>query len=897
MGEPTLTVLRPRSMISSMTGFPSTRRELLPSRQVAMTKAMAAAQSGGTVFLIGDGGMGRTTFALQLMNRLEERSLWIVGSRSLREVPFSLLSVFAGQIIEEPVGSTHIELIAGVGLATKKSPVRLLVDQAEYVDEQSAAVLKQLSLSGNLHLIIAATSVRTLPTELRSLLSLNSSLQIELEPLTQADAELMIRELLDGEVNASAVSSLLGFSGGHAMNLRELTLDARDAGALQLVSGYWTLEPEWTPHGMRTTELINSRLNEQPDDVRQVLETLAVTGPLGMPTARDILGAAVYDAIDGGLVRLTRGSSVSDGERGEVVQLMPMMSAQLIVSTFDSARLRRLLMSLESKLSWDLLEGQARVDFTQLRLSMGLTVRADQLLDDVLLASQYRKFAQVLALSEVAEHQSIDDPQTIEQLVLARADALYELGKPEEALALLQRRLPQGGPEIRFMAAKIAYASLGRTAVAEQILAPREGDPVSVSAYLLLIRSRANKTVNLEALRSFAQLEQLSKQGRAAIDAHVLIEQAYAGRSMESMHQYLELTQGERWEKASPIEKSELIFAFPAVALCLGVSTREMLELSSAAAIHDAFPHPGNVLSAMAISYLEAGMAREALAASEQVLGLLEISDVYLLRGFAAICAASAATLLGDRSKARSYLDLARSEPSASGQIMRPLVERGLVSVLTLVEGIEAGREEFERQLSRHREFGRKSLEMRLLLEAWQCGVVEDADELSALAAKVQGPLATALAHYAPALADPTIDTVKSVVAEHMACSHVLYAAQFAHRASEIARKMGRRTVASHLLSLSVELSAPLGSTNTCVLGRGRVERGVLTEREYDVCSLAAAGASNQQISAKLFLSTRTVEGHLQRAYTKLGITDRRQLINASSFPNPSTQDIPRMLR
>lgn len=881
-----------------MTGFPSTRRELLPSRQASMTKAIASAQAGGTVFLIGDGGMGRTTFALQLMNRLAEHSLWIVGSRSLREVPFSLLSVFAGQIIEEPVGSTHIELITSIGLATKKSPVRLLVDQAEYVDEQSAAVLRQLSLSGNLHLIIAATSVRVLPTELRSLLSLNSSLQIELEPLTQADAELMIRELLDGEVNTSTVSSLLSFSGGHAMNLRELTLDARDAGALQLVSGYWTLAPDWTPQGTRTTELINSRLNEQPDDVRLVLETLAVTGPLSMPTAREILGTAIYEAIDSDLVRLTKGGgAVSDGERGEVVQLTPMMSAQLIVSTFDSARLRRLLISLESKLSWDLLAGQARVDFTQLRLSMGLTIPAEQLLDDVLLASKYRKFTQVVALSEVVGRDSIDDPPTLEQLVLARADALYELGKPEEALALLQRHLPQGGPEIRFMAAKIAYASLGKTAVAEQILAARDGDPVGVSAYLLLIRSRANQTVDLEALRSFAQLEDLSEQGRAAIGAHVLIEQAYAGRAAESMQQYLELTQGERWEKASPIVRSEMFFAFPAVALCLGASAQELVELSSGATTSDAPPHPGNVLSAMAISYLEAGMANEALTASEQVLSLFELSDVYLLRGFAAICAASAAALLGDRSKARAYLALVGSEPAVSGQIMRPLVERGLVSALTLVEGAEAGRAEFERQLAQHRGFGRKSLEMRLLLEAWQSGVVEDAVELSAVAAQVQGPLAAALSKYAQVLADPTFESVKAVVAEHMSCSHVLYAAQFAHRASECARKMGRRTIASHLLSLSVELSAPLGATNTCALGRGRVERGVLTDREFDVCSLAAEGESNQQISAKLFLSTRTVEGHLQRAYTKLGITDRRQLINVAPSPDASAQDSSQVLR
>ncbi|MER7577524.1 AAA family ATPase [Streptomyces sp. NPDC126514] len=52
----------------------------------------------------------------------------------------------------------------------------------------------------------------------------------------------------------------------------------------------------------------------------------------------------------------------------------------------------------------------------------------------------------------------------------------------------------------------------------------------------------------------------------------------------------------------------------------------------------------------------------------------------------------------------------------------------------------------------------------------------------------------------------------------------------------------------------------------------------VLSERERSVSNLAAEGCTNREIAMKLFISTKTVEYHLSRVYTKLEITSRRQL-------------------
>jgi DNA-binding CsgD family transcriptional regulator len=49
----------------------------------------------------------------------------------------------------------------------------------------------------------------------------------------------------------------------------------------------------------------------------------------------------------------------------------------------------------------------------------------------------------------------------------------------------------------------------------------------------------------------------------------------------------------------------------------------------------------------------------------------------------------------------------------------------------------------------------------------------------------------------------------------------------------------------------------------------------ILTEREQDVALLVAQGNSNRAVAAQLYVSVRTVEVHLGRVFTKLGVPSR----------------------
>jgi DNA-binding CsgD family transcriptional regulator len=54
-----------------------------------------------------------------------------------------------------------------------------------------------------------------------------------------------------------------------------------------------------------------------------------------------------------------------------------------------------------------------------------------------------------------------------------------------------------------------------------------------------------------------------------------------------------------------------------------------------------------------------------------------------------------------------------------------------------------------------------------------------------------------------------------------------------------------------------------------------------LTAQEAQVARLARNGLSNPEIGARLFISTRTVQYHLGKVFTKLGISSRSQLYRA----------------
>ena len=83
-------------------------------------------------------------------------------------------------------------------------------------------------------------------------------------------------------------------------------------------------------------------------------------------------------------------------------------------------------------------------------------------------------------------------------------------------------------------------------------------------------------------------------------------------------------------------------------------------------------------------------------------------------------------------------------------------------------------------------------------------------------------------------------------------------------------------------LAIFEELGAPLWAARTSrelrPLGGRPTSREALTPAEQRVAELAASGLTNRQVAAALFISPKTVESNLARAYRKLEIRSRAEL-------------------
>lgn len=99
-------------------------------------------------------------------------------------------------------------------------------------------------------------------------------------------------------------------------------------------------------------------------------------------------------------------------------------------------------------------------------------------------------------------------------------------------------------------------------------------------------------------------------------------------------------------------------------------------------------------------------------------------------------------------------------------------------------------------------------------------------------------------------------------------------------------RRAGRRSAARTLLGEARAMfdalgAAPFVDRSDAEIARlgGRATSGALSVSEQRVASLAAAGRTNAEIAAALFITVRTVESNLTRVYRKLGVRSRTELV------------------
>lgn len=105
-----------------------------------------------------------------------------------------------------------------------------------------------------------------------------------------------------------------------------------------------------------------------------------------------------------------------------------------------------------------------------------------------------------------------------------------------------------------------------------------------------------------------------------------------------------------------------------------------------------------------------------------------------------------------------------------------------------------------------------------------------------------------------------------------------LHAYLLANRAQKILHKDSDPGISRRLNDITAQMHQDLESAALKTAMRYGSTDETLTDRETEVISCAKEGQSNREIAERLYLSTRTVEGHMYRAFRKLGITTREEL-------------------
>ncbi len=180
---------------------------------------------------------------------------------------------------------------------------------------------------------------------------------------------------------------------------------------------------------------------------------------------------------------------------------------------------------------------------------------------------------------------------------------------------------------------------------------------------------------------------------------------------------------------------------------------------------------------------------------------------------------------------------------------------------------------------------GHRTAESWLLHDMMRTSGQDTSARLRGLADACDSPLVSARARHGAAARARDARELAAAADDFEALGAMLLAAEAAAGAAEAFRRAGDQRAATAALRRSSVLAAACEGAVTPRLFRADAAVP-LSGREREIVILAAAGMASKDIAERLYLSVRTVNNHLQHAYTKLGVSGRADLAQALGSPS-----------
>lgn len=848
------------------------------------TRAIETALAEGRhIALTGQAGRGKSRLGAEVLARAAAAGVHthrIAGSPTSIPLPLAALSgLLAGDI----TGDVVARVLTALGADRRSGPGDpiLLVDDAHSLDDASAVAIHQIGLTGTVRLLLTVRTDAPRPPALSRLLAEPTTSTIEVMPLSDATVAHVLEAALDGPIENRTVDVLVGVSQGNPLYLREIVTGSVEAGVLSRSEGIWRFKGDVrvTP---QLAEVISARLAPLPSSQRDAMELLAIGGVLPLDLLSALVGLDDLDALERSDLVVVR---TDDGR--QVVDVCHPLHRELLRARLGPLARMRIERTLALATTDDPSSPHDDLRRVMWHVRGGLEVEPDRLLRaartamaafdtplgaelaTLALGTSGDREAALIAAWCLAEHgrhdaaielitaalASAHDPWTRALLRQRWAEELWWFSHDiDGALAALADDGSSGDSQALLEAQRAVFALLDgdlptAQSVAEGVLTGH-GLSVRFSATIAhaqsLVYSDRGEEGAAEGAAMFAEAsanpDDLFATNPGVHMVAQLLGLLHSGRFVEAreaaafIHDVAQSQQG-----TQPRGFASMVRGF--------VLLQSGQPFAAAHLLHEAEGHWTDVgvegiarwaTAGQVICLCSTGRLDEAHAALQR-MDLYDPVGFRLYEPFAHIGRAFVHVLDKDRGRAVTEAELGVDLALAQGATSHVAIIAHDLARLGLTAQALAAVARLPRMLS-------SVARLR-------------ADSVAALASSDTSLLEDCARRW-------------DVLDAGLFAAEMLTSAAAAHRKAGRPKDQHRcEGAAGLLLTRCGPVSTPLLAT--------RSTDGVLSRREHEIAGLAARGLTNRDIAQRLIIGERTVESHLYRVFTKLGISSRDQIASA----------------
>ncbi len=855
-----------------------------------LATAMDDPECGG-VLLIGAAGVGKTRLASHALEMAASRRLTAASVRATRTsagIPFAALAPLLPEL-DLPIDATASLLRAAAQAIDERrgdGPFVLMVDDAQDLDNASVALLDHLVAVGSMFVVLTVRSDQS-EAGAAEIWQHDHIVRIDLAPLADAEVRALATIAVGGPLEGITLQNLATTSAGNALFLRELIEGGLESGSLTNQFGLWRLDGPLVGSS-RLQDLIGRRLAGMPADQLEGLELIALGDPIELSLLISLLPLEIIERLESrGIIEA---GGVADGRMtteleirlahplyGEVVRanLSPLRRTRLCAALADAGE------RFGSTRPHDVLR------VAVWRLDGGGGGRPENMI--LAATAAFRSEAYELAARLARAGWKAGGGVEASYLL---GQSLDKLGRLSEAESVLAAASPEASTDRQWTSLAVARAAvlfrgLGQAERADEVVAEaltHISDPACVRELEAL---RGNNLLFTGAVaRSLELTRPLLEQpgdpafAQASLDAGTAL--ALAGHTAEAIR-HCDAALSARVD----LDDEAQLSAMGVYVVARSLALVEAGELEEAAATAEA---------GYALSLERANSDGQAWFAS--ILGRVRMSQgrlataAYLFREVAALFGglghpgqrwglgglALAVGQMNDRQAGRAAIAELDSIGPTLVQLMDVDIHRGRAWVAVAEGDLAGAHAQLWSAVDLAENWGQFATGSAALHDLVRLGAGPAAvRRLEIFAGQADGRLVAARLRHALAVDTSDADLAAAAADDFEQLGALLFAAEAASLERHLTLDDGlRRRGAAAGARVSALLDRCEGAATPGLAEPTEADR--LSRREREIALLAASGSTSREIADRLYLSVRTVDNHLQRAYTKLGVTGRSEL-------------------